>query len=85
MDSDAIAVGERVYAIGNAKGDGISVSSGVVSVDKEYIDRRIVDNVLHDCNRKIGRNRISHSFLREDVPVSVELTFDEDSKFTVYS
>ena len=23
--------------------------------------------------------------LREDVPVSVELMFDEDSKFTVYS
>ncbi len=43
MDSDAIAVGERVYAIGNAKGDGISVSSGVVSVDKEYIDIKSAD------------------------------------------
>ena len=37
-DSDSITVGENVYAIGNPEGDGISASSGVVSVTAEYID-----------------------------------------------
>ena len=37
-DSDSISVGESVYAIGNPEGEGISVTSGVVSVDAEYID-----------------------------------------------
>lgn len=37
-DSDSVTVGENVYAIGNPEGEGISVSSGVVSVDAEYID-----------------------------------------------
>ena len=36
-NSDAITVGQRVYAIGNADGEGIAVSGGVVSVDAEYI------------------------------------------------
>ena len=37
-NSDAITVGERVYAVGNAEGEGISVTAGVVSVAAEYID-----------------------------------------------
>ena len=37
-DSDALSVGERVYAIGNADGDGISAVEGIVSVDAEYLD-----------------------------------------------
>lgn len=37
-DSDAITVGERAYAIGNPEGGGIAVSSGIVSVDAEYIN-----------------------------------------------
>ena len=37
-DSDSITVGENVYAIGNPEGEGISASSGVVSVTAEYID-----------------------------------------------
>ncbi|MDE6274261.1 MAG: S1C family serine protease [Clostridiales bacterium] len=44
VDSDAIVVGEKVYAVGNAKGNGISVSSGIVSVDKEYIEIKASDN-----------------------------------------
>ena len=36
-NSDALTVGERVYAIGNPEGNGIALSSGVVSVDAEYI------------------------------------------------
>ena len=42
-DSDAISVGQRVYAIGNPKGEGMSVTSGVVSVDAEYIDIKSSD------------------------------------------
>jgi serine protease Do len=36
-DSDSISVGEKTYAIGNANGEGISVTEGVVSVDSESI------------------------------------------------
>ena len=36
-NSDAVTVGETVYAIGNPEGEGISASSGIVSVDSEYI------------------------------------------------
>lgn len=35
-DSDRVNVGERVYAVGNLLGGGISVVSGVVSVEAEY-------------------------------------------------
>lgn len=43
-DSDAIGAGEKVYAIGNPEGEGISVSSGVVSVEAEYIDIYAADD-----------------------------------------
>lgn len=36
-DSDDVTLGETVYAIGNPKGSGISVSAGVVSVVSERI------------------------------------------------
>lgn len=34
-DSDSVTAGERVYAVGNADGEGISVTAGVVSVEAE--------------------------------------------------
>ncbi len=43
-DSDSVTVGENVFAIGNPEGEGISVSSGVVSVDAEYIDILAADD-----------------------------------------
>ncbi len=43
-NSDAITVGESVYAIGNGDGQGISVSKGVVSVDAEYITLKACDD-----------------------------------------
>ena len=43
-DSDAITVGERVYAVGNPEGEGFSVTSGVISVDAENIDVKLADN-----------------------------------------
>ncbi|MBR7186313.1 MAG: trypsin-like peptidase domain-containing protein [Clostridia bacterium] len=37
-NSDSVTVGERVYAIGNPLGDGMSVTEGIVSVEAEYIN-----------------------------------------------
>lgn len=36
-DSETLVAGEKVYAIGNPEGSGISVTEGVVSMDSEYI------------------------------------------------
>ncbi len=43
-DSDAVVLGETVYAVGNPNAEGFSVSSGVVSVDVEYIDVKLADD-----------------------------------------
>lgn len=42
-DSDALCAGQKAYAIGNPKGEGMSVTSGVVSVDAEYINIKASD------------------------------------------
>ena len=42
-DSDAVTVGERVYAVGNPSGSGISATGGIVSVDAEYISMTRLD------------------------------------------
>ncbi len=36
-DSDACTAGENVFVIGNAEGDGLSITDGVLSVESEYI------------------------------------------------
>ncbi len=36
-DSNDMSIGEKVYAIGNANGQGISVTNGLLSVESEYI------------------------------------------------
>lgn len=43
-DSNSIAVGETAITIGNPEANGISVSSGVLSVDSEYISMTGADN-----------------------------------------
>lgn len=43
-DSNEIAVGERVVAVGNPSGAGISATEGIISVDSEYISMTGVDN-----------------------------------------
>lgn len=40
---DGVTAGEKVYAIGNASGKGISVSAGAVSVESEYIRMTAAD------------------------------------------
>lgn len=37
-DSETVTVGEKVFAIGNAQGEGISVTEGILSVESETID-----------------------------------------------
>lgn len=43
-DSNEITVGEKVYAIGNANGQGISVTAGVISVESETIGMSSLNN-----------------------------------------
>ena len=37
LPSESLTVGEKTFAIGNANGEGISVTSGILSVESEYI------------------------------------------------
>ncbi len=43
-DSEQISVGQISIAVGNPAASGISVSSGIISVDSEYISMTAVDN-----------------------------------------
>lgn len=42
-EKNGVTVGEKVFAIGNPSGNGISVSQGVVSVESEYISMNAAD------------------------------------------
>ena len=59
-DSDTVVVGDTALTIGNAKGFGISVSSGIVSVDSEYITMTASD----------GRTEVSFRVIRVDAAVN---------------
>ncbi len=59
-DSNKIRVGQTSIAIGNPEAEGISVTSGVVSVDSEYINMTAVDN----------RTKIQLRVIRTDTPVN---------------
>ena len=59
-NSDAVSVGESAIAIGNAKSYGLSASSGIISVDSEYIDMLGAD----------GTTQISPRVLRVDTAIN---------------
>ena len=59
-DSDSITLGEEVYAVGNAAGEGISVSEGIVSVLYE-------DIVVSSAD---GRSAVSINGIRTDAAVN---------------
>lgn len=42
-DSENVTVGEKVFAIGNPEGEGISVTEGALSVESEYIELTAAD------------------------------------------
>lgn len=59
-DSEKVCVGETAIAIGNAEGLGISVSSGVVSVDSENVSTLAAD----------GKTEVDRRLMRTDAPVN---------------
>lgn len=59
-DSDALCVGETVYALGNPDAAGISATKGIVSVDAEYIDVEVVT----------GAGTASLLEIRTDTPIN---------------
>ncbi len=60
-NSDEVTVGEKAYAIGNANGQGISVTTGVISVESETIDMSSLDNVAE---------RVYYRVLRTDAAIN---------------
>ena len=59
-DSDAVVVGQKAIAIGNAQGLGIATTAGIVSVDSEYITMTAAD----------GRTEVSFRVMRVDTAVN---------------
>lgn len=59
-DSEEITVGEKVYAIGNAQGRGISVTNGVISVETEKITMKATD----------GNGYVSYRVMRTDSAIN---------------
>ena len=59
-DSDKVVAGDMAIAIGNAQGYGIATSSGIVSVDSEYITMTAPDEIT----------RVSYRVMRIDTAVN---------------
>lgn len=59
-NSEEIIVGEKVYAIGNAQGRGISVTNGVISVESESITMTATD----------GDGYVSYRVMRTDAAIN---------------
>ncbi|MDE6274238.1 MAG: S1C family serine protease, partial [Clostridiales bacterium] len=55
--AESYCVGEKVYAIGNAEGNGISVTAGIVSVDSENI------------TMSVDGTKRTHRAMRIDAPI----------------
>ena len=54
-DSEKITVGEKTFAVGNAKGEGIAVTSGIISVDSEYISISSMDGTGESLQFRVMR------------------------------
>lgn len=54
-ESQPIRVGEEVHAIGNASGNGTSVTQGVISVDSEYIALPAIGNSSVAASHRVMR------------------------------
>lgn len=59
-DSDALSVGESVYAVGNPDAGGVSATAGIVSVEAEYVDIEVVS----------GAGTSSILEIRTDTPIN---------------
>ena len=60
-DSDSIHAGQTVFAVGNPKGEGISVTRGVVSVVSENINMQALNNTS---------TQEAHRVIRVDAPIN---------------
>ena len=59
-DSDDVSVGDTAIAVGNAQGLGISSTSGIVSVDSEYITMTAADD----------KTKVSFRVMRVDTAIN---------------
>lgn len=59
-DKDRTVVGSKVFAVGNPSGSGIAASSGIVSVDSEYITMTAADD----------KTKISYRCIRVDCAIN---------------
>ena len=67
-NSNEVVVGEKVYAIGNSNGEGISVTSGVVSVDSEYIAMSALDG--RDLDNNGSADGVTFRVMRTDAAIN---------------
>lgn len=54
-NSDEVRVGEKVYAIGNPNGEGISITQGIISVESEYITMTSTDGTNRTVDFRVMR------------------------------
>ena len=54
-DSDEVQVGEKVFAVGNPEGEGVSVTQGIISVASEYISMSITDTTKQTVDYRVIR------------------------------
>lgn len=54
-NSNAVQLGEKVFVVGNPDGAGISVTSGVVSVESEYITMESTDGASREVDYRVIR------------------------------
>ena len=67
FDSNYLVAGTTAIAIGNPQGEGISATSGIVSVDSEYISMSPISTENVTLNSK---NEVDMRVLRMDTPVN---------------
>ena len=67
-NSNEIMVGEKVFAIGNPNGEGISVTQGIVSVKSEYITLSAFDNRDENGDRVV--DSVSFRVMRTDAAIN---------------
>ena len=67
-DSDTVKTGEKVFAVGNANGEGISVTSGCLSVDSENIVMSALDG--RDENGDDYADGVVYRVMRTDAAIN---------------
>lgn len=58
--SDSVSIGDTAIAVGNARGEGLSVTSGIISVDSESIEMTAAD----------GKTTVKYRVMRTDAPIN---------------